>query len=316
MGEGAKALTQPTMNTDRTTGDHDMTTEERAEPARRFGFSEETRQRFRARLLHIPWWLAGMGTLAILVIALITTQPDFNQAFNIIKAGLLVTILTTIIAFTIAALIGLITGLGRISNNVVYFNIATFYVELVRGIPMLVLIFFIALVAIPAGVHGLNDLGTLLADADLPTLATPLISLEINQVDMNLRAIIALSTTYGAFLAEIFRAGIQSIPKGQMEAARSQGMSYTQAMRYVILPQAIRNILPALGNDFVSMLKDSSLVSVLAVRDITQITRLYAGRSFKFQEAFTILAVMYLAMTVALSFLVKAMEKRMRQNER
>ncbi|NPV57084.1 MAG: amino acid ABC transporter permease [Anaerolineae bacterium] len=293
-----------------------MSIEERAEPARSFGLSEESRQRWHARFEHFPWWLAGMGVLAVLVFVLITTDPDFNQAFSIIRAGLTVTILTTIIAFAVAILFGLVTGLGRISNNVLFRNLATFYVELIRGIPMLVLIFFIALVAIPGFVRGLNALGAMMLEAGFGSLATPFISLEISQVDMNLRAIIALSTTYGAFLAEIFRAGIQSIPKGQMEAARSQGMSYTQAMRYVILPQAIRNILPALGNDFVSMLKDSSLVSVLAVRDITQIARLYAGRSFKFPEAFSILAVMYLAMTVALSFLVKAMEKRMRQNER
>ena len=293
-----------------------MSLDERAEPARRFGISEENRLRWQAFLEHFPWWLAGMGVLAVLVVILITTDPDFNQAFGIIRAGLTVTILTTIFAFAIATVLGLLTGLGRISNNLFFRNLATFYVELVRGIPMLVLIFFIALVAIPGMVRGLNTLGAFLVEMGLSSLAAPLLSLQINQVDMNLRAIIALSTTYGAFLAEIFRAGIQSIPKGQMEAARSQGMTYSQAMRYVILPQAIRNILPALGNDFVSMLKDSSLVSVLAVRDITQIARLYAGRSFKFPEAFTILAVMYLAMTVALSFVVKTMEKRMRQNER
>ncbi len=97
------------------------------------------------------------------------------------------------------------------------------------------------------------------------------------------RAIIALAVTYGAFLAEVFRAGIQSIGRGQMEAARSLGMGYGQAMRFIILPQAIRNVLPALGNDFVSMVKDSSLVSVLAVRDMTQIARLYAGSTFRFR---------------------------------
>ena len=129
------------------------------------------------------------------------------------------------------------------------------------------------------------------------------------------RAIAALSVTYGAFLAEIFRAGIQSIGRGQMEAARSLGMSYGQAMRYVILPQAVRNVLPALGNDFVAMVKDSSLVSVLAVRDITQMARLHAGRSFRFRESYITLAVMYLTMTVALSLLVQFVERRLRKND-
>ena len=132
---------------------------------------------------------------------------------------------------------------------------------------------------------------------------------------MNSRAIIALAVTYGAYLAEIFRAGIQSIARGQMEAARSLGMSYGQAMRYVILPQAIRNVLPALGNDFVAMVKDSSLVSVLAVRDITQVSRLYAGTTFRFREAYIILAVMYLTMTVVLSLLVQLLERRLRSHE-
>jgi polar amino acid transport system permease protein len=100
-----------------------------------------------------------------------------------------------------------------------------------------------------------------------------------------------------------------------MEAARSLGMSYGQAMRYIILPQAVRNVLPALGNDFVAMLKDSSLVSVLAVRDITQVARLYAGSSFRFREAYTTLAVMYLTMTVILSSGVRVLERRFQTND-
>ena len=119
-------------------------------------------------------------------------------------------------------------------------------------------------------------------------------SADNRAVSMSLRAVIALSITYGAYSAEIFRAGIQSVPVGQMEAARSQGLSYGQAMRHIILPQAVRNVLPAIGNDFIAMLKDSSLVSVLAVRDVTQIARLYAGHSFRFPEAYTTLSVMYL----------------------
>jgi len=134
-------------------------------------------------------------------------------------------------------------------------------------------------------------------------------------ISMNVRAIVALAVTYGAYLAEIFRAGIQSIEPGQMEAARSLGMSYGQAMRHIILPQAIRNVLPALGNDFVAMVKDSSLVSVLAVRDITQVSRLYAGSTFRFREAYVTLSVLYLTMTVMLSLAVQAVERRMRADD-
>jgi polar amino acid transport system permease protein len=122
---------------------------------------------------------------------------------------------------------------------------------------------------------------------------------------------LGLAIAYGAFESEIFRAGIQSIEKGQMEAARALGMSYLQAMRYIILPQAIRRVLPALGNDFVAMLKDSSLVSVLGVEDITQITKLYAASTFLFFQSYSILAFMYLSMTILLSRGVRALETRL-----
>jgi polar amino acid transport system permease protein len=193
---------------------------------------------------------------------------------------------------------------------------ATLYVELVRGIPMLVLIFFIALVGVPALVGLLNALGAWLTGVGLGAAGQVLAGFDNKNIPMNVRAITALAVTYGAFLAEIFRAGIQSIGRGQMEAARSQGMTYWQAMRYIILPQAVRNVLPALGNDFVSMLKDSSMVSILAVRDITQVTRLYSGQSFHYAEAYIILATLYLVMTLALSFLMKFIERRYHLNER
>lgn len=177
------------------------------------------------------------------------------------------------------------------------------------------LIFFIALVGVPSLVNGLNAIGEWLNNAGIAFLSKPFTAITNQDVSMNARAIIALAFTYGAYLAEIFRAGIQSIGKGQMEAARSLGMSYGQAMRHIILPQAIRNVLPALGNDFVAMVKDSSLVSVLAVRDITQVARLYAGSTFRFREAYVTLAVMYLTMTVILSLIVQTVERRLRSND-
>jgi len=258
-----------------------------------------------------PWWLMGILIITIATILSIAAKNSYRNAFDFIKAGILVTILTTMFAFIIALVLGLITGLGRISNNVLVRNIATFYVEVVRGIPMLVLIFFIAFVGVPALFDGLHAFGEHLLEIGLVSAGSKFSQLENSMVTMNTRAVIALAVTYGAFLAEIFRAGIESIGRGQMEAARAQGMTYWQAMRYVILPQAIRNVLPALGNDFISMLKDSSLVSVLAVRDITQIARLYAGRTFQYREAYLTLAVLYLAMTVLLSLLLKSIERRM-----
>jgi polar amino acid transport system permease protein len=269
-----------------------MAEEQAVDNVQRSGISLATRRDpLTGRLSGFPWWL--MAILLILVSAafFISTNETYHKAFEFIIRGISITVQTTIYAYVIAMIIGLIMGLGRVSRNVVIRNIARFYVEVVRGIPMLVLIFYIAFVAVV-------DFAELLG-------------LQGRDIPMNSRAVIALAITYGAFSAEIFRAGIQSIGIGQMEAARSLGMSYGQAMRYIILPQAIRNVLPALGNDFIAMLKDSSLVSVLAVRDITQVARLHAGSTFRFREAYTILAVLYLSMTLMLSALVQWLERRM-----
>ncbi len=267
------------------------------------------------KLRAFPWWFLALVLIATWTMFIIFTRDNYREAFLFVKAGLNVTVTTSLTAYGFALVLGLLAGLGRVSRNIFLNNLATLYVELVRGIPMLVLIFFIALVGVPMVVEGLNNLGVWFSDVGLTFLGAPLNNVDNQAIAMNVRAIIALSVTYGAFLAEIFRAGIQSIGHGQMEAARSLGMSYGQAMRYVILPQAVRNILPALGNDFVAMVKDSSLVSVLAVRDITQIARLYAGRSFRFRESYITLAVMYLTMTVALSLIVQFVEKRLRVTE-
>ncbi|MEX1248146.1 MAG: amino acid ABC transporter permease [Anaerolineales bacterium] len=243
------------------------------------------------KLYAVPWWLLAVMGVLIWAWYFIFSEMSYRDAFEFIIQGIWITVVTTLSAYGIAMVIGLVMGLGRVSRNVVFRNIARFYVEVVRGIPMLVLIFYVAFVAVVdfAGLLGLDG-------RDIP---------------MNIRAIIALAITYGAFSAEIFRAGIQSIGSGQMEAARSLGMSYGQAMRYIILPQAIRNVLPALANDFVAMLKDSSLVSVLAVRDITQVARLHAGSTFRFRESYTILAVLYLSMTLLLSAGVQLLERRL-----
>ena len=131
-----------------------------------------------------------------------------------------------------------------------------------------------------------------------------------------IRVIVGLGIAYGAFESEIFRAGIQSIERGQMEAARALGMNYIQAMRHVILPQAIRRVLPALGNDFIAMLKDSSLVSVLGVSDITQLAKLYASSTFLFFQTYSLLGLIYLTLTITLSRGVRWLEVRLSQDRR
>jgi len=272
-------------------------------------FKLENKQKF-------PWWLVIIGGIIAVTLFLIINSPSFNDAFSAMRVGISTTISITLIAYAISLVIGLIVGLGRVSSNVIAKNLSTFYIELVRGIPMLVLIFFIALVVIPAVINGIGTFGEWLVSLGLINIGGAFANINIRMISMSFRAIVALSITYGAFSAEIYRAGIQSVPAGQMEAARSQGMSYGQAMRHVILPQAIRNVLPAIGNDFIAMLKDSSLVSVLAVRDVTHLAKLFAGGSFKFTEAYTTLAVLYLSMTILLSLLVKFIERKISTDDK
>jgi polar amino acid transport system permease protein len=126
-----------------------------------------------------------------------------------------------------------------------------------------------------------------------------------------LSAVLAMAICYGAYMGEIYRAGIESIPKGQMEAARSLGMSHSQAMRHVILPQAFKTILPPIGNEFVALLKDSSLVSILAVSDLLRRGREFASESFTYFETYTMVALVYLIITLFLSKLISIMEEKL-----
>lgn len=169
------------------------------------------------------------------------------------------------------------------------YTLSTLYVEIVRGVPMLVIILYMGFAVTPA-LRTATD-GTL----DLRGLPA---------------AVIGLAFGYGAYLAEVFRAGIESIPRGQMEAARSVGMNYFQAMRFVILPQAVRMILPPLGNDFIAMLKDSSLISVIALPEVLQQGRLWVSRNFRAFEGYNSVMLVYLVMTLLLSLLVRSIERR------
>lgn len=243
------------------------------------------------RMAEWPWWLIVAILIGLFITLQILTNERLTVIFKAIAAGVVVTVRVTLAAYISAVIIGLIVGFARVSRNKIILNIASFYVEIVRGVPMLVLLMYIAFVAVP-----------LIAD---------LLDMRTRDFPNELRVVIGLAVAYGAFESEIFRAGIQSIEKGQMEAARALGMNYFQGMRYIILPQAIRRVLPALGNDFVAMLKDSSLVSVLGVQDITQITKLYAASTFLFFQSYSILAFIYLSMTVLLSRLVRNLETRL-----
>jgi polar amino acid transport system permease protein len=225
----------------------------------------------------------------------------------------------TIIAYAFAITIGLLTGLARVSKNPVTYNLATVYVQIMRGLPILVTILYVAFVFIPAVLILINNFGEWLANIGLLAPENILAMLGNRraglEIGFELRAIIALALSYGAFSSEIFRAGIESIGRGQMEAARSLGMSYLQAMRYIILPQAVRRVLPPLGNDFIAMLKESSLVSALGVQDITQLGRLYSASSFEYLKTYNMVAFLYLTMTILLSLGVKGMEMRLKTDD-
>lgn len=259
-----------------------------------------------------PWWALAIGLAGVLIVYSIVTSPIYQDAFNFIREGILTTIRVTVVAYALSLIGGLFLGLGRVSKNVIFYNLSTLYVEVVRGIPMLVIILYGAFVVVPLSLDLINGLGTWMVGlAPLAGIGRAFQQVNIQQVDMSARATAGLAMGYAAFEAEVFRAGIQSIERGQMEAARSLGMTYIQAMRYVILPQALRRVLPPLGNDLIAMLKDSSLISVLAVRDITQLGKLYRARSFRSFEAYNTMAFIYLCMTLSLSMLVKFIEEKM-----
>ena len=256
-----------------------------------------------------PWWLAALATIAIAIGIAIAVNDLYVQVFQTVIHGLWVTIGVTLTAFVLASALGLGIALMALSGSKWAQQTARFYTEIIRGVPILVLLFYIAFVGAPALTEAINFLATPLIKAGV---MDPLL---VRDISLMWRAILALTIGYSAFISEVFRAGIMSVDKGQIEAAKSLGLSRFQRFRLVVLPQAIRVILPPLGNDFVAMVKDSSLVSVLGVQDITQLGKVYASGSFRFFETYSIVAYVYLILTVSLSLGLRRLEKRLRRNQ-
>ncbi len=279
----------------------------------------EERQQPRIQWNKVPWWALILIALGLFLAYLIMANPNYHDTFVYLQAGVLTTLRITFTAYIFAVSFGLLIGLARTSKNTVIYTIATLYVEIMRGIPMVVLMLYVAFALVPASVELLKSLGawglTQVQTGLLADLFTKMTHASTRALPMEMRAIIALAMGYAAFEAEVFRAGIQSIGRGQMEAALSLGMNYIQAMRYVILPQAVRRVLPPLGNDFVALLKDSSLATVLAVREITQMGRLRRASTFRVMETFNVVAFLYLSMTLALSAFVRILEQRLKIKE-
>jgi len=233
------------------------------------------------------WTIALCVTIA-LIILLPWMQPDpYLNILRFIPDGIWVTFEITVLSISLAIVIGLLTGLGRISSNRFINLIASLYVEVVRGIPLLVQLFYIY-----------YALGRFIRVPDL------------------VAAVIAMAFCYGAYMGEVFRAGIKSINYGQVEASLSLGFNHRQTMVYVILPQAWRTIMPPVGNEFIALLKDTSLVSILAVADILRRGREYAAESFNYFETYTMIALIYLLITLILSKLIAIMELRLSYYER
>lgn len=241
------------------------------------------------------WWLVAVVIGIVVLLAGLDPDP-YWRIIKFVSDGLLITVGVTIVAFLLTLLLGLITALGRLSKSGPIRWGTTIYVEIARGIPLLVQLLFWYF-AFPSIIQGIGRF-----------LHIPF--MEHYLANPFAMAILGLTFCYAAYMSEIYRAGIQSIPKGQNEAARSLGMTHNQAMRYVILPQAIKVILPPVGNEFISLLKDSSLVSVVAVADMTRRGREFMAASFLPVETWLMVALIYLIMTLISARVVAWIERK------
>jgi polar amino acid transport system permease protein len=233
-----------------------------------FGFPAALRERF-------PFLPDGKTYRAILGSLWVPGRPIMEQ-------GLFNTFLVTVLSIFFALVLGLVVALGRISRNAFFNQVASVYTEIIRGIPLLVQLFYIYYAL--AVIVRVNDITA---------------------------AVTGMAVCYAAYLGEIFRAGFQAIPKGQMEAAIALGLSRPQALVRIILPQTVKIVLPPIGNEFIALLKDSSLVSILAVRDIFRAGREYASVRYNYFETFTVIALVYLVLTLFFSLLVRIMENKL-----
>lgn len=211
------------------------------------------------------------------------------NSFPLLLVGAGVTIKITALSVALGVVIGLFVGIARISRIKILRILAAIYVDFFRGTPLLVQIFLVY-------------------------FALPVITGQ--RVDPFVAAIGSCGINSGAYVAEIFRAGIQSIDKGQMEAGRSLGMTWVQTMRYIIVPQAFKRVIPPLGNEFIALLKDSSLVSVIGFEELTRRGQLIIAKTYGSLEIWLSVAVIYLAMTLTISRFVAYLERRYKTDDR
>ncbi|MFN4130295.1 MAG: amino acid ABC transporter permease [Paracoccaceae bacterium] len=250
-----------------------------------------------------PWWLVILVVIGAVLFWQVLTTPVYGAVLNTLARGISVTIIVAVVAYLGACVMGLGLALMGLSRFIVLRQAARLYIEIMRGVPIIVLLLYVAFVLAPMLVQAVNAVTEPLGLAPWRTRDFPLIA----------RAVIALMLAYSAFLAEIFRAGLQSVPVGQIEAGQALGLSGWQRFRHIVFPQAFRMILPPLGNDFVAMVKDSSLVSVLGVTDVAQLAKVTAAGNFRYFETYNVAALIYLTMTIGLSLILRRIEARLRE---
>jgi polar amino acid transport system permease protein len=244
----------------------------------------------RFRLTFVFVWIAIIGGIAIFLAAANAWDWEFVRKSGpvIVLQGVGVTVLLSVTSIAFATVLAVLGALGRISANAVLNAIASFYVSLIRGTPLLVQISVIYF-ALPQ------------VDIVLPAIAC---------------GIIALSLNYGAYMTEIFRAGIQAVPRGQREAAQALGMPENLLFRRVVLPQAFRIVTPAIGNEFIAMLKDSTLVSIISVHETLFLAQRLGRSALEPMTALLLAAVVYWILTILFTFLQARLENRMAQSDR
>jgi polar amino acid transport system permease protein len=263
----------------------------------------QVRRSWRFRLIFIATWVVIVGGILLALEA----GPRFDPAFLLgpvdksnpastpvwvyILGGVPLTLVISIVSITLAIALALAGALGRLSKNALIYGAASLYVSIVRGTPLIVQVIFVYL-ALPQVIP---------AAADVPVLYLGMFALAFN---------------YGAYMTEIFRAGIQAVPRGQREAAEALGMREGLVLRRIVLPQAIRIVIPAIGNDFISMTKDSALVSVIGVQELLWRAQHIGSSNFRNLETLLLAAAVYWAITIALSLLQERLERRMARGDR
>ena len=245
--------------------------------------------RLRFRLLFVLTWLILVGGLVLAIAS--TGRIDVNllaEYMPLILSGIPITIAVSVCAIVFATLFAVVGALGRLSRIAPIYAIATLYVSLVRGTPLIVQVFFVY--------SALPEFGIV-----LPAFVAGTFALAFN---------------YGAYMTEIFRAGIQAVPRGQVEAAHALGMTDGATMRRVVLPQAIRIVIPAIGNEFIAMIKDSALVSYVGLHEVFYYGRTIGSQHFQSFSTLMVAAIIYWAMTIVFSLFQERLEKRMAESER